>query len=272
MASVEGKVAFITGAARGQGRSHAVRLAEEGADIIGVDICKQVSTVTYAMSTAEDLAETVALVEKTGRRMVSFEVDVRDQDGLLDAVTEGVGQLGRLDIVLANAGTMFQGLASGRDNEAFRDAIDIMLVGVWNTLQATIPTLIEQGDGGSIVITSSTQGLRGMVAGTNGGNFGYAAAKHGVVGLMRMYANLLAPHWIRVNTVHPCGVDTPMLAGFHESAAKIDPKLARDIGNALPVPLIEASDVSNAILWLVADTGRYVTGITLPVDAGLLVR
>ena len=270
MGKLEGKVAFITGAARGQGRAHAVRLAEEGADIIGVDICDQVSTVAYPMSTPEDLAETVALVEKFGRRMESFVVDVRDSAALKAAVAGGVAALGRLDIVLANAGVMFQGLAEGRDDEAFRDAVDIMLVGVWNTIQATLPTLEKQGDGGSIVITSSVNGLKGMVAGTNGGNFGYAAAKHGVVGLMRMYANLLAPQSIRVNTVHPTGVDTPMLVGFHDSAATANPELTAGLGNPMPVSVIEAVDVSNAIAWLVSDEARYVTGITLPVDAGMV--
>lgn len=270
MGKLDGRVALITGAARGQGRAHAARLAEDGADIIGVDICEQIGTVTYPMSTRADLAETVASVEKLGRRMASFVVDVRDADALKSAVADGVGALGRLDIVLANAGIMFQGLGEGRDHEAFRDAIDVMLVGVWNTIQAALPTLERQGQGGVIVITSSVNGLKGMVAGTNGGNFGYAAAKHGAVGLMRMYANYLAPQNIRVNTVHPTGVDTPMLAGFHESAAAADPALAAGLGNPMPVALIEACDVSNAIAWLVSDDARYVTGVTLPIDAGMV--
>lgn len=270
MGKLDGKVALITGAARGQGRAHAIRLAEEGADILGIDICEQIGTVTYPMATTADLDETVASVEGLGRRMESFVVDVRDAAGLKAAVADGVSRLGRLDIVLANAGIMFQGLDACRNDEAFRDAIDVMLVGVWNTIQASLPTLQSQGQGGSIVITSSVNGLKGMVAGTNGGNFGYAAAKHGVVGLMRMYANHLAPLSIRVNTVHPTGVDTPMLAGFHESAAAADPALSAGLGNPMPVPLIDARDVSNAIAWLVSDEARYVTGITLPVDAGMV--
>jgi len=270
MGKLDGKVAFITGAARGQGRSHAVRLAEEGADIIGVDICDQVGTVSYPMASREDLAETVAMVEKLDRRMVSHVVDVRDAPALKAAVADGVATLGRLDIVLANAGVMFQGLAPGRDDEAFRDAVDIMLVGVWNTIQAALPTLRQQGQGGSIVITSSVNGLKGMVAGTNGGNFGYAAAKHGVVGIMRMYANLLAPESIRVNTVHPTGVDTPMLVGFSGLDAAANPAIAASLMNPLPVDKIQPIDVSNAIAWLVSDEARYVTGITLPVDAGLV--
>ena len=269
MGKLDGKVAFITGAARGQGRSHAVRLAEEGADIIGVDICGQVSTVSYPMATRDDLAETVAMVEKLGRRMESAVVDVRDADALAAAAKAGIRALGRVDIVLANAGIMFQGLAEGRDHQAFRDAVDVMLVGVWNTIQACLPTLLEQGEGGSVVITSSVNGLKGMVAGTNGGNFGYAAAKHGVVGLMRMYANYLAPQNIRVNTVHPTGVDTPMLVGFDQSAAGANPAFAAGLGNPMPVARIEARDVSNAIAWLVSDDARYVTGVALPVDAGM---
>ncbi|WP_063129770.1 mycofactocin-coupled SDR family oxidoreductase [Nocardia fusca] len=272
MGKLDGKVALITGAARGQGRSHAERLAEEGADIIGVDICEQIDTVTYPMATSEDLEETVRLVEQRGRRMVAQAVDVRNAPALKSAVAAGVAQLGRLDIVLANAGIMFQGLSPGRDDEAFRDAVEVMLVGVWNTIQAALPTLERQGEGGSIVITSSVNGLKGMVAGTNGGNFGYAAAKHGVVGLMRMYANYLAPQSIRVNTIHPTGVDTPMLAGFAESMATANPALAGGLGNPLPVQLIESRDVSNAIAWLVSDEARYVTGVTLPVDAGACVK
>jgi SDR family mycofactocin-dependent oxidoreductase len=270
MGTLEGKVALITGAARGQGRSHAVRLAEEGADIIGIDICEQISTVSYPMATREDLAETVAMVEKLDRRMFAGVVDVREADALTATVAEGIAALGRLDIVLANAGIMFQGLPPGQDYRAFRDAIDVMLVGVWNTIQAGLPTLLAQGQGGSIVITSSVNGLKGMVAGTNGGNFGYAAAKHGVVGLMRMYANYLAPQSIRVNTVHPTGVDTPMLAGFDQSSAAANPALAAGLGNPMPVSRIAPIDVSNAIAWLVSDAARYVTGITLPVDAGMV--
>ena len=269
MGKLSGKVALITGAARGQGRSHALRLAEEGADIIGVDICDQIGTVSYPMSTRADLDETVSMVEKLDRRMEAHVVDVRDAAALADVVGEGVRALGRLDIVLANAGIMFQGLAPGNDHAAFRDAVDVMLVGVWNTIQAALPTLLEQDEGGSIVITSSVNGLKGMVAGTNGGNFGYAAAKHGVVGLMRMYANYLAPQRIRVNTVHPTGTDTPMLVGFADSAASANPTLRAGLGNPMPVTLIEPRDVSNAIAWLVSDEARYVTGITLPVDAGM---
>jgi SDR family mycofactocin-dependent oxidoreductase len=269
MGTLEGKVAVITGAARGQGRSHAIRLAEEGADIIGIDLCGQIDTVTYPMSTQEDLAETARLVEKLDRRVETFVADVRDLDALGAAVAEGVDRLGRLDIVLANAGIMFQGCPPEKDAQAFRDAVDVMLVGAWNTLAVTVPRLLEQDEGGAIVLTSSTNGIKGVVAGTSGGNFGYAAAKHGVVGLMRMYANYLAPHSIRVTTVHPTGVDTPMLVGFDQSAAQLPEGVNQaGLGNPMPVARIEARDVSNAIAWLVSDAARYVTGIMLPVDAG----
>ena len=249
-----------------------MRLAEEGADIIAIDICRQIDTVTYKMPSAEDLAETAAQVEKLGRRAVTFEADVRDRQALTDAVAAGVKQFGRLDIVLANAGIMFHGLGEGRDDEAYRDAIDVMLIGVWNIIQATRQILIDQGTGGSIVITSSTQGLRGSISGTNGGFFGYASAKHGVVGLMRMMANFLGPHSIRVNSVHPSACDTPMLDGWREASATVEhPHLLLGQHPALPVPLIEPIDVSNAIIYLVSDAGRYVTGTTMQVDAGTLL-
>jgi SDR family mycofactocin-dependent oxidoreductase len=274
MGTLDGKVAFITGAARGQGRSHAVKLASEGADIIALDLCDQVATVSYPMSTPEDLAETARLVEKEGRRIVTHVGDVRVPADIEAALAKGVEELGRLDIVVANAGVMFHGSPKDKDVEAFQDAIDIMLIGVWHTVRLSAPYLVDQGEGGSIVITSSTAGLKANVAGTHGGNFGYNAAKHGVVGTMRMYANILAPHSIRVNTVHPTGVDTPMLVGFHEWVAEQPVSLMKEgMGNLLPgVPVIQPEDVSNAIAWLVSDAARYVTGITLPVDAGMLVK
>lgn len=273
MGTLDGKVAFITGAARGQGRSHAVTLAAQGADVIALDLCSQVDTVAYPMSTYADLEETARLVEAEDRRAVIRQGDVRNPQDIEAAIEAGVAELGRLDIVVANAGVMFHNSSPDLDVEAFQDALDIMLTGAWHTIRLSAPRMIEQGDGGSIVITSSAAGLKAMIAGTHGGNFGYNAAKHGVVGTMRMYANLLAPHSIRVNTVHPTGVDTPMLHGFHEYvAAQPEGRLSGGLGNALPVELIQPEDVSNAIAWLVSDAGRYVTGVTLPVDAGLLIR
>ncbi|HEY0804644.1 MAG TPA: mycofactocin-coupled SDR family oxidoreductase, partial [Pseudonocardiaceae bacterium] len=203
---VAGKVAFITGAARGQGRSHAIRLAEEGADIIAVDICRQVDSVPYPMATPEDLAETVKAIEALDRRIHAVAADVRDYGALKAALDDGVAQLGRLDIVSANAGIASYGQADELDETTWQDMIDTNLTGVWHTAKAAIPHLIEQGTGGSIVLTSSTAGLMAMPNLAH-----YVSAKHGVVGLMRTLALELAPHFIRVNSVHPTGVNTPMV-------------------------------------------------------------
>ena len=205
---LEGKVAFITGAARGQGRSHAIRLAQEGANIIAVDICQQIDTVPYPMATPGDLAETVKEVEALDRRIVATRADVRDEAGLKAAFDAGVAELGPVDIVLANAGIAPMSLHETHD--AWQDVINVNLTGVFNTVETAIPSMIERGQGGAIVLTSSTAGINGIGGPTRGG-LGYTAAKHGVVGLMRSYANNLAPHSIRVNTVHPTGVATPMV-------------------------------------------------------------
>lgn len=273
MDKLKGRVALITGAARGQGRSHAVRLAEEGADVIGIDICRQVNTVNYPMATIEDLDETARLVEKFGRRMVTYVCDVSDFAALDSAVTEGVAQLGRLDIVLANAGVMAHSappIDPQRSRQAWTDSINIMLSGVWYTLQTTVPILVRQGDGGSIVITSSAAGLRTPPTDMAGGTDGYYAAKFGVIGLMKAYANALGVHNIRVNTVHPTGVATPMIMNdFFPGFMAANPRIAESMVNSLPAEVVEPSDISEAILYLVTDSGRYVTGSTLTVDAGL---
>jgi SDR family mycofactocin-dependent oxidoreductase len=271
MGKLDGKVAFITGAARGQGRSHAIRLAQEGADIIAVDLCRQIDTVPYPMATPEDLQQTVKEVEALDRRIVASEADVRSLPALQQAVRDGVAQLGRLDIVLANAGIAPMG-AEEDPTQSWQDVIDVNLTGVWNTLRATAPVLVEQGQGGAIVLTSSTAGLKG-IGGASGGGEGYTAAKHGVVGLMRNFANTLAQHRIRVNSVHPTGVNTPMVV--NEAMQRFlteDPTAAGAISNLLPVEMLEPVDISNAILYLVSDDGRYVTGVTLPVDAGILAK
>ena len=264
---LEGKVAFITGAARGQGRSHAVRLAQEGADIIAVDICAQIASVAYPMATPADLAETVKAVEALDRRIVARQADVRDEDGLRAAFDAGVAELGPVDIVLANAGIALMSLGE-EPHEAWQDVIDVNLTGVFNTVEIAIPSMIERNAGGAIVLTSSTAGLNGIGGNTPGG-LGYTAAKHGVVGLMRAYANYLAQYSIRVNTVHPTGVRTPMVVNdaMQEFLAQ-DPQLSNAMANALPVDMVEPVDISNAIVWLVSDDARYVTGVTLPVDAG----
>jgi SDR family mycofactocin-dependent oxidoreductase len=263
---LEGKVAFITGAARGQGRSHAIRLAREGADIIAVDLCGQIDTVPYPMATPADLAETVKEVEALDRRILAREADVRDEAGLRAAFEAGVAELGPVDIVLANAGIAPMSLHE--THGAWQDVIDVNLTGVFNTVETAIPSMIERGAGGAIVLTSSTAGINGIGGPTRGG-LGYTAAKHGVVGLMRSYANNLAPHSIRVNSVHPTGVNTPMVVNeAMQEFLEHDPSLSNAMANALPVPMVEPVDISNAILWLVSDDARYVTGVTLPVDAG----
>jgi len=273
MGKLEGKVALITGAARGQGRSHAVRLAQEGADIIAADICQPIDSAGYPMATLEDLAQTVKEVEALDRRIVATQVDVRDSAALRGAVEQGVAELGGLDIVLANAGIHGLGSPEPEQDKLFRDIIEVNLTGVWNTVSVTAPIMIEQARGGSIVLTSSTQGLTGRGGNGSGGMDGYVAAKHGVVGLMRSWANWLAPHSIRVNTVHPTGVNTPMI--MNEPVSELvnsSPEIANAMSNLLPIPVVEASDISDAVAWLVSDQAKYVTGVTLPVDAGFTVK
>ncbi|MEV0248113.1 mycofactocin-coupled SDR family oxidoreductase [Nocardia sp. NPDC050712] len=274
---VEGKVAFITGAARGQGRSHAVRLAQEGADIIAVDVCKQLDNVPFAMSTPEDLATTADLVKAQGRRVVTAEVDVRDYAALRAAVDSGVEQLGRLDVVVANAGIGNEGgQLSELDETLWQDMIDVNLGGVWKSVKAAIPHLIAGERGGSIVLTSSVGGLKAY---PNVGH--YIAAKHGVVGLMRTFAVELGHHSIRVNTVHPTHVNTPMV--MNEGTYKLFRPDLENPGPAdlepicrmfhiLPIPWVESVDVSNAVLFLASDEARYLTGVTLPVDAGSMLK
>ena len=271
MHDLTGKVAYITGVARGQGRSHAVLLAEHGADIVGIDICDQVDAVGYPMSTKVDLDETVALVEATGRRMLSFAADVRDHGAVEQAARDGYAEFGRLDIVLANAGIMGQQRTPyARSREAWQDALDINLTGVWNTLQSTVPLMIEAGNGGAIVLTSSTIGLHSVTTNFDGGYDGYVASKFAVVGLMRSYAGALAKHSIRVNSIHPTGVNTPMVVNDHFAKFVIEePEVSRAFSNALPVSLVEPIDVSRSVLHLVAESGRYITGLTMTVDCGM---
>ena len=270
---LEGKTALITGAARGQGRSHAVRLAQEGANIIALDICRQIESVAYPMGTADDLRQTTAAVENLGRSIVAREVDVRDLSALRTAVSEGIAELGSVDIVLANAGI---GMMSPDidDARAFRDQMEVNLFGVWNTVQAAAPAMIEQGTGGAIVLTGSTLGLVGRGGDGTGGSDGYCASKHAIVGLGRTWSHWLAPHNIRVNSVHSTGANTPMVV--NDAVAKLfadsPTSSGADVGNLLNVELIEAADVSNAIAWLVSDQARYVTGIALPVDAGFTAK
>ena len=265
---VAGKVAFITGAARGQGRAHAIRLAEEGADIIAVDICRDYDTVAYPLATEADLAETVKAVEALDRRIVATVADVRDAAGLKAAVDDGVAQLGRLDIVSANAGICTIQTWEEVTPQVWQDTLDTNLTGVWNTMVVSVPHLIAAG-GGSIICTSSTAGIKGLPYLAP-----YVAAKHGVVGIARTMANELARHSIRVNTVHPTGVDTPMGTGLGglEPLINRDPNLGPIYMNTLPVEIVEPRDISNAVLFLASDEARYVTGLEFTVDAGNTIR
>ena len=275
---VEGKVAFITGAARGQGRAHAVRLAQEGADIIAVDICKKIDTVdVIAASTPEDLAETADLVKGHNRRIVTAEVDVRDYDALKAAVDSGVEQLGRLDIIVANAGIGNGGQTLDKTSERDWTAmIDINLSGVWKTVKAGVPHILEGGRGGSIILTSSVGGLKAY---PHTGH--YVAAKHGVVGLMRTFAVELGAQNIRVNSVHPTNVNTPLF--MNEGTMKLfrpdlenpgpdDMKVVGQLMHTLPIGWVEPEDIANAVLFLASDEARYITGVTLPVDGGSCLK
>lgn len=274
MGRVEGKVAFVTGAARGQGRSHALRLAQEGADIIAVDIEDQIDSVPYGMATPDDMAETVRQIEALDRRIVATKADVRDFDQVRAAVDDGVAQLGRLDIVAANAGIASFGRSEELSEETWRDMLDVNLTGVWHAAKAAIPHIRAGGNGGSIVLTSSTAGIEPYENLSH-----YTSAKHGVVGLMRTLAVELAPDFIRVNSVHPTSVNTDMIhnramyelfAPDLEESARTKETLGERFQtmNALPIPWVEPVDISNAVLFLASDEARYITGIMLPVDAG----
>ncbi|MDN5859298.1 MAG: mycofactocin-coupled SDR family oxidoreductase [Pseudonocardia sp.] len=278
MGRFDGKTALITGAGRGQGRNHAVRLAAEGADIVALDICHDMDSVAYDLATPADLAETARLVREQGRSVVTAEVDVRDTAAVAGVVSDAAQQLAGVDVVLANAGI---GIMKPDRNpaQAFRDQLEVNLVGVWNTVQAAAPLMIEQRRGGAIVLTSSACGLTGRGGDGTGGTDGYVAGKHGVVGLMRTFANWLAPHGIRVNCVNPSGVATRMvlnpaveaLFGGGEQPAP-DPKPTGDVANLLDVALVEVDDITAAVAFLASDEARYITGVALPVDAGMLVR
>jgi SDR family mycofactocin-dependent oxidoreductase len=274
MGRVEGKVAFISGAARGQGRSHAVRLAQEGADIVATDICGDIPSIPYAMGTQEELDETARLVEKEGRRVIARQADVRDQAALDAVVAEALNTFGHIDIVSANAGAASYGYSWELTDESWHDAIEVMLTGAWHVAKACTPSMIERGEGGSIVITSSVAALKGSRRIAH-----YAAAKAGLGGLMRVLASELAPHKIRVNVIAPGNTETE-LATNHATRTilfgtptptqeQIDTRMQTI--HALPVTYVQAVDISNALLWLASDEARYVTGITIPVDAGWLV-
>jgi SDR family mycofactocin-dependent oxidoreductase len=263
-----GKVALITGAARGQGRAEAVRLAAEGADIIALDNCTTATSTAYPGSTEEDLAETVRLVDKQDRRIVARKADIRDFDALSGVVEEGVAELGRLDVVVANAGICSAGMSWEISIEQWNETIDTNLTGTFFTMKATVPVLLEQGTGGSIIITSSVAGLRGLpFLGA------YAASKHGIVGLAKTMANELGQHNIRVNTVHPHGVATGMtVPDMMELTQQHATTLGPIFMGTLPDPASQPEDIAHAVAWLASDEARHVTGIQLPVDLGTLLR
>jgi (+)-trans-carveol dehydrogenase len=274
---VAGKVAFVTGAARGQGRSHAVRLAQEGADIIAIDICQPFDHSPAPAATSEDLAETAELVKGLDRRIVTAEVDVRDYDSLKAAVDSGVEHLGRLDIIVANAGIGTVGARLDRmDEDLWEQMIDVNLSGVWKSVKAGVPYLISGGYGGSIILTSSVAGLKAY---PHTGH--YVAAKHGVVGLMRSFAVELGAKNIRVNSVHPTHVNTPLLINeptfrlFRPDLKNPGPEDLAPVCqtfHTLPIPWVQPEDISNAVLFLASDESRYITGVALPVDAGSCLK
>jgi SDR family mycofactocin-dependent oxidoreductase len=276
MGRVQGKVAFVTGAARGQGRSHAVRLAEEGADIIAVDLCRDIESIQYPMSTPEDLRETARLVEKQGRRIVAVEADVREPAQLKAAVERGIDELGHLDIVVAQAG--IAGMRGEPQLQAWIDVIGTNLVGVINAIHAGLPHL---GEGGSIIATGSVAALmivRPMPqVGIDPGGVAYMVAKQSLSHFVHELATNLAPRSIRANVVHPTNVNTPMLQSgpmyrsFRpdlENPTREDAEAAFPAQQAMPIPYVEPVDISNAVLYLASDEARYVTGMQLRVDAG----
>ena len=274
---VEGKVAFVSGAARGQGRAHAVRLAEEGADIIAVDICKQIDSVLIPLSTPEDLAETADLVKNAGGRIHTAEVDVRDYDALKAAVDAGVEEFGKLDIIVANAGIGNGGQTLDKTGEPdWDDMIGVNLSGVWKTVKAGVPHILAGGKGGSIILTSSVGGLKAY---PHTGH--YVAAKHGVIGLMRTFAVELGAQNVRVNTVCPTNVNTPLFMNeptmrlFRpdlENPGPDDMKIVGQLMHTLPIGWVEPEDVANAVLFLASDEARFITGVALPVDGGSCLK
>jgi SDR family mycofactocin-dependent oxidoreductase len=276
MARLDGKVAFVTGAARGMGRAFSMRLAAEGADIVALDISAPIETVAYDLATSDELDETVALVEEAGGTALAQRADVRDLEELCAAVDAALERFGHIDILCANAGIVTHGLAWEMSEETWLQTIDINLNGVWRTVKAVVPSMIERGEGGSIIFTSSAAGLKGFPVISH-----YVAAKHGVVGLARTLALELGEHNIRVNTINPTVVGTPMVFNEPSYQAFVPDKpnptkadvleVYREL-NVLPVDVIEPADVAAAVAWLASDDARYVTGVSLPIDAGNLQK
>jgi SDR family mycofactocin-dependent oxidoreductase len=277
MGTLDGKVAFISGIARGQGRSHALRLASEGADIIGIDICRDIATMDYPNATPADLGETTKLIKQLGRRVITSEADVRDSGAVRHAIDAGVAELGRLDIVLSNAGIVRLHPDGDDPAQLWQDIIGTNLTGGFHVIDAAVPHLIAGGRGGVIIFTGSTAGVR-PVANPAVGALAYTASKWGLAGICRQLAATLAEHSIRVNIVHPTGVASGMtmnaamaeLAGQATAAGGASGLAAMQ--NAMPVQILQPSDISDAIAFLVSDQAKWITGVSLPVDAGFSVR
>jgi SDR family mycofactocin-dependent oxidoreductase len=271
----EKKVAFITGAARGQGRAHAVKLASVGMNVVGLDICADIASMDYPNATEDDLLATVKLVEEAGGEMVAVKGDVRSYDDLRRALTLGLGRFGRVDVLLANAGIIRLSPDGDRD-QVWTDVIEVNLTGVWRTIEVVLPAIRAGGRGGSVVITSSSAGLKGT-ASDKAGAQAYTAAKRGLVGLMQVLANQYASEMIRVNTIHPTGVATgmsqnPAMEALMAQAAAGGENTISQMRNALPIEILQPENIADAVAWLVSDEAAYVTGVQLPLDAGFAVR
>lgn len=270
------RTALVTGAGRGQGRAHAMRMAGEGARVVVTDVCRDIDEIGYPMASRAELEETAALIEAAGGRVLAMPADVRSQADLDAAASAGMDAFGPFDIVCANAGVTSYGKGWRLEEADWLAVVDINLNGVWRTIKAAVPGMIEARRGGAIVITSSAGGRRGIPNASH-----YVSTKHGVVGLMRTMANELAPYGIRVNTIHPTAVDTPMIHNAMtyrlfcpdiENPTRADAETRFRPGNPLGVPWIEPEDVSDAVIWLVSDEGKFVTGSEIPVDAGFVNR
>ena len=275
MNGLHGKVALISGAARGQGRAHALALAAAGVDVVAIDACAAIPTADYPMPTPDDLATTAADIETLDRRVIARQVDIRDQAGLDGLVAEALDTLGGIDIVCANASIVSTGRSWEITDEQWQQTLDVDLTGTWRTVKTVVPSMIERGRGGSIIMTASVAGTQGMP------NLGaYVAAKHGVMGLMKTMANELGEYGIRVNAVQPGVIRTPIVADNNallrlfrpdlDSPSMADAEAGFRSINSLPVPWLEPDDVSNAVLFLASDAARHITGITIPVDAGCI--
>ena len=276
MGKHDGKVALISGGARGQGRSHALTLAREGADIVVFDVCRQLETIDVPMATESDLAETERLVGETGRKVMAMRADVRDTASLNDVVSAALGTFGRIDIVVANAGVVSLSPAVSMSDEMWEQMIAVNLTGVYKTVRAALPPMIESGRGGVAILTASTASFR-----TYDQHVHYTSAKHGVIGLMRSLAYELVDYKIRVNAVAPASVATPLIqndvmyklfAGGKENATAADAEAAFRELNLIKEPWVEPEDVSHAVSWLASDEARYLTGVVLPIDLGLLTK